>query len=484
MPRTTLLYTLLLLLLAFATSLAADPSTPAGKTQPGRDLLFFTGPRAVGGTGSADGSEPGDLEDDAPLMRMTYGGSSSGSSISSQTFYTSIGTGSCRNGDGRYPHYGQRQYSGGVNGDTGVRAACNGDQHCLGFWLHPGGGGVTAPGSGAGTYQVFCSQQTTLCDRTGTRGSTDITSVDAGQARNACMKKYSVPQTSLSNDLRSLQSWAGSGSAYLSIGNGECRYNGARVPEGGSVKSFSSEAAAQAACNGEQYCLGYRSSNGNGVPRTTYHFYCSRRSTSSVSICHYQGDVGVIDINSVTTNSPWATCKKKMPSLSSLSSTQSSLQTSLSSLSRRSINLYFSIGDGLCTDGTNSDGHIRTPPSTTSPFSSEAETQAMCNSDHTCIGYACTKTLPGICALYCSCTRRADSNCSTSSCATPPNILGVSDITSVWTSIDAKCMKRMENPTPLYDLLSAVTVGSGGRCASACTICRPATPMPTTDATP
>ena len=61
MPRTTLLYTLLLLLLAFATSLAADPSTPAGKTQPGRDLLFFTGPRAVGGTGSADGSEPGAL---------------------------------------------------------------------------------------------------------------------------------------------------------------------------------------------------------------------------------------------------------------------------------------------------------------------------------------------------------------------------------------------------------------------------------------
>ena len=36
----------LLLTLLFATSLAADPSTPADKTQPGRDLLFSTTPRA------------------------------------------------------------------------------------------------------------------------------------------------------------------------------------------------------------------------------------------------------------------------------------------------------------------------------------------------------------------------------------------------------------------------------------------------------
>ena len=27
-------------------------------TQPARDLLFFTGPRAAGGTGSADGGKP------------------------------------------------------------------------------------------------------------------------------------------------------------------------------------------------------------------------------------------------------------------------------------------------------------------------------------------------------------------------------------------------------------------------------------------
>ena len=43
----------LLLTLLFATSLAADPSTPADKTHPGRDLLFFTAPRATG-TGGAD----------------------------------------------------------------------------------------------------------------------------------------------------------------------------------------------------------------------------------------------------------------------------------------------------------------------------------------------------------------------------------------------------------------------------------------------
>ena len=36
----------LLLTLLFATSLAADPSTPADKIQPGRDLLFSTTPRA------------------------------------------------------------------------------------------------------------------------------------------------------------------------------------------------------------------------------------------------------------------------------------------------------------------------------------------------------------------------------------------------------------------------------------------------------
>ena len=36
----------LLLTLLFATSLAADPSTPADKTQPRRDLLFSTTPRA------------------------------------------------------------------------------------------------------------------------------------------------------------------------------------------------------------------------------------------------------------------------------------------------------------------------------------------------------------------------------------------------------------------------------------------------------
>jgi hypothetical protein len=287
MPRTTLLYTLLLLLLAFATSLAADPSTPAGKTQPGRDLLFFTGPRAVGvtgsadgGTGSADGGEPGDLDDDAPLMRMTYGGSSSGSSISSLlsltssihalTFYTSIGTGSCRNGDGRYPHYGQRQYSGGVNGDTGVRAACNGDQHCLGFWLHPGGAGVTAPGSGAGTYQVFCSQQTTLCDRTGTRGSTDITSVDADQARNACMKKYSVPhlpsmeewqQNTRSALITHLSTFGEGVAAYLSIGTGSCRSggNGRYPPYGQRTYTGGTHGVdgVQAACNGDPDCLGY-----------------------------------------------------------------------------------------------------------------------------------------------------------------------------------------------------------------------------------
>ena len=36
----------LLLTLLFATSVAADPSTPADKNQPGRDLLFSTTPRA------------------------------------------------------------------------------------------------------------------------------------------------------------------------------------------------------------------------------------------------------------------------------------------------------------------------------------------------------------------------------------------------------------------------------------------------------
>ena len=39
-------HALLLITLLFATSAAADPSTPADKTQPGRDLLFSTTPRA------------------------------------------------------------------------------------------------------------------------------------------------------------------------------------------------------------------------------------------------------------------------------------------------------------------------------------------------------------------------------------------------------------------------------------------------------
>ena len=134
----------------------------------------------------------------------------------STTSYRSIGTGACRSGaNDRHPPYGQRPYSSGTFGVTGVQNACNADQYCLGYWLHPTSNAneIASQGATNGLYQVFCSQITTTCDRRG--GATDITTVDSNQNRNPCMKKVTVANNAGNNALNGLVSQLAQSNALL-----------------------------------------------------------------------------------------------------------------------------------------------------------------------------------------------------------------------------------------------------------------------------
>lgn len=131
------------------------PAAEANWTAPGRELLFYTGPRAAGGadldvpelkmrttygtySGAGDGTTYGTHSNSAwqPYGSAAYGGQ--------YQWFASIGTGSCRNGaNNRYPPYGQRPYDHRVvNGAKEVEQVCMRDQYCLGYWcaappLHP-----------------------------------------------------------------------------------------------------------------------------------------------------------------------------------------------------------------------------------------------------------------------------------------------------------------------------------------------------------
>ena len=109
--------------------------------------------------------------------------------------YVNVGYGVCRiNGDDSqgYGHWGK----GYPSDDEAAESLCNSDSKCMAFWTHS-----------SGSYQFFCSEATTLCNR-GSSGTITQSSDLKGsgtQGGGSCFIKPSGKYSHHGNHVLSIQ---------------------------------------------------------------------------------------------------------------------------------------------------------------------------------------------------------------------------------------------------------------------------------------